>query len=201
MGPAANPDSWRATVRADARAMYLHRANLAVALLLAAGATAWLSYATTLHGPLKLILVLISGYIGALVVIWAFSWGVAGVFANNRRRREAIRQRASTLCQGDNHPAMNLRIFGRTPAPPTYGIWDCLDPSPLDALLVEVDRLRKENAQLRTAAAKFVRAWDLLGGRGPNKAQALKRRTESLEELRRLVERGELDWPDTEDEA
>lgn len=56
-----------------------------------------------------------------------------------------------------------------------------------------------EPQMLLRAAEKLVSAWDMIGdARGPNKAQAIKRRAEALEELREAIshERGVVRYPE-----
>jgi hypothetical protein len=90
--PPADPDSWRNTVRADARAIRSHRAFWGLAVLLAAVATVSLAY-STLHGVAKFVVVLISSYVGAVVLVWACSWVFPAAFARRRQLAAALGQR------------------------------------------------------------------------------------------------------------
>jgi hypothetical protein len=90
--PKADPDSWWKTVKGDARAIRSHRWLLGVVALLVAAASVLSAY-SSLHGVAKLVVVLVSAGIGALIVVWLSSWVVAIAIAGRRQRAEAIHQR------------------------------------------------------------------------------------------------------------
>ena len=90
--PPADPESWRNTVRSDARAIRSHRAFWGLAVLLAAVATVGLAY-STLHGVAKFLVVLVSSYVGAVVLLWTCSWVFPAATARRRQLAAALGQR------------------------------------------------------------------------------------------------------------
>src|ERR1041385_8023421 len=90
--PDALPESRWKTAKADARAIRAHRLLLAVVGVLISLASLWAAFAT-LHGAVKVLVVLVSAGSGAFVLAWLGSWAVALGLARSRQLAEAVRQR------------------------------------------------------------------------------------------------------------